>query len=218
MNAVFCSTLSLPTSPHCAEQADSEGCNAQLCAYSTKIRESIHLIRLGARAGLVSQLTNLEKTMVKRLYRQLCGKPSPPGQMPFTDSWYRENDLRMLHATLVWHLHQRLSQARRGAARTLIDLFEAYCQLANKLLLDITRTAFVPHLVAMDTWHERLCQFCGMKYLAPVDSISIECPGCRLFHRHRCPHCHNPLTTQSRGCRRATCGYCGGSLKTRDQQ
>ena len=218
MDALVCATQSPPIPSYCVEEADSDGCGVELCAYSTKIREAIHLIRLGARAGLVSQVTNLEKTTVKRLYLQLCGKPSPPGQMPFSDVWYRENDLRMLHATLVWHLHQRLSRARRGAARTLIDLFEAYCQLANKLLLDITRTAFVPHLVAMDTWHERTCEFCGMDYLAPVDSMSIECPGCRLYHRHGCPHCHNPLTTQSRGRRRATCGHCSGSLKTGAKQ
>jgi hypothetical protein len=123
------------------------------------------------------------------------------------------NDLRMLHATLIWHLHQRLSRIIRGAARALIDLFEAYSQLARKPLLDLTRTMFVPHLVTMDTWYERLCKFCGMTHLAPVDNNSIACPGCRFYHRHRCLHCHSPLVPQSRGCRRATCGHCGSKLK-----
>ena len=213
INGVVCSTLSLPTAPHCAKRADSDGCSVQLCSYSTKIRESIHLIRLGARIGLVSQLTSLEKTTVKRLYHQLCGKPSPPGQMPFTDVWYRENDRRMLHATLVWRLHRRLTRTRRGAARVRIDLFEAYTQLKTEPLLDITRTAFVPHLVTMGTWHERLCEFCKMHYLSPVESNSIACPGCRLYYRYRCPHCHAPLVPQSKGRRRTTCGHCGSKLK-----
>ncbi len=199
MGSLVCSTFSLPIPSHCAGQAGSDGCSVELCAYSTKIRESIYLIRLGARAGLVSQVTNLEKTTVKRLYLQLCGKASPAGQTPFSDAWYRENDLRMLHATLVWHLHQRLSRARRGSARTLIDLFEAYSQLAAKPLLDITRTAFVPHLVAMGTWHERLCEFCGMNYLAPLESSCTACPGCRLYHRHRCPRCRSQLAPRPRG-------------------
>jgi DNA-directed RNA polymerase subunit RPC12/RpoP len=138
--------------------------------------------------------------------------------MPFTDAWYLENDLRMLHATLIWHLHQRLSRTRRGAACALIDLFEAYSQLAGKPLLDITRTAFVPHLVTMDTWHECLCEFCGKNYLAPVDSTSIACPGCRLYHRYRCPHCHAPLAPQSTGRQRTSCGHCSKALKPGIQQ
>ncbi len=214
MVSSVCPCLSVPVSSCCAEQADSDGCPVELCAYSTKIRESIHLIRLGARAGLVSQLTHLEKKTVRRLYRQLCGKPSPPGQMPFTDAWYREDDLRMLHATLVWHVHQRLAPTRRGAARAVIDLFEVYSQLARKPLLDLTRAAFVPHLVSMGTWHERLCEFCGTNYLSPADGSASVCPGCRLYHRHRCPYCHAPLLTQYRGRRRATCVQCRVTLKT----
>ncbi len=214
MVSSVCPCLSVPISSCCAEQADSDECPVELCAYSTKIRESIHLIRLGARAGLVSQLTSLEKKTVKRLYHQLCGKPSPPGQMPFTDAWYRENDLRMLHATLVWHVHQRLAPMRRGAARAVIDLFEAYSQLARKPLLDLTRTAFVPHLVSMGTWLERLCEFCGTNYLSPADGSAGVCPGCRLYHRHRCPHCQALLAPQSKGRPRAACGHCRGTLKT----
>ncbi len=84
------------------------------------------------------------------LYLQLCGKPSPPDQMLFTDTWYRENDLYMLHATLVCDLHRRLSRSRRRAARALINLFKAYSQLSGKPLLNVTRTTFVPHLVTMD--------------------------------------------------------------------
>ncbi len=41
---------------------------------------------------------------MNRLFRQLRGAPSPRGQMPFTDAWYRESDQRMLHAALVCQL------------------------------------------------------------------------------------------------------------------
>jgi len=218
MVSPVCSSLSPPVSSRRGDHAYYDGYDVDLCAYCTRVRESVHLIRLGARAGLVSQLTHLEKKTVRRLYRQLCGKPSPPGQMPFTDSWYRANDLRMLHATLIWHVHQRLAPTKRGAARAVIDLFEAYCQLAREPLLDLTKTAFVPHLVSMGTWHERKCEFCEMNYVTPVDSNSIACPGCRLYHRHRCPDCGAPLVPQSRGRRRTTCGHCRGPIKTGSQQ
>jgi flagellar transcriptional activator FlhC len=212
MNAFAYTALSLPTPPLCAERADLGDCGVELCGYATKISESTHLIRLGARARLVSQLTGLEKTTVKRLYHQLCGQPSPAGQMPFSDTWYRDNDLRMLHATLVWRLHRRLTRTRRGAARVLIDLFEAYTQLKPEPLLDITRTAFVPHLVTIGTWHERLCEFCKMHNLSPVESNSIACRGCRLYYRYRCHQCCSPLVPQSRGRRRTICSHYSSAL------
>ena len=165
--------LSLSVRSCCPDMGVSGKCRIERCDYATKIKESIHLIRLGARAGLVSQVTQLEKATVKRLYQEVWKKPSPPGQMPFSDAWYRDDDRRMLQATLVWRLHQRLSRTGRRPARLLIHLFEAYSLLARKPLLDITRVAIVPQLVAMGTCQERLCEYCNVSYLAPVDSQSI---------------------------------------------
>ncbi|HHH48366.1 MAG TPA: hypothetical protein ENK51_05710 [Gammaproteobacteria bacterium] len=89
MNSVVCSALFLSVPPPCGERVARAGCDVELCGYATRIMEATHLIHLGARAGLVCQLTQLEKATVNRLYRQFHGVPSPPGQMPFTDSWYR---------------------------------------------------------------------------------------------------------------------------------
>lgn len=69
--------------------------------------EAIRLIELGARASLVVQLTALERPIIKRLYRQLVGKPSPAGQMPFTDAWYVKDDGLMLQASVFWKLYQQ---------------------------------------------------------------------------------------------------------------
>ena len=131
-------------------KADRAVCNAELCGYATRIQESARLIELGARAGLVAQLTGLEKTTVNRLYRQLHGEPSPPGQMPFTDTWYRAHDRRMLQATLVWRLQHRMLQTGRSAARSLIDAYEAYERLIGEPLFDLTRVVHVPRLVNME--------------------------------------------------------------------
>ncbi|MCB1864353.1 MAG: hypothetical protein KDG50_02915 [Chromatiales bacterium] len=190
-------------------KADRAVCTAELCGYATRIQESARLIQLGARAGLVAQLTGLEKTTVNRLYRQLHGEPSPPGQMPFTDTWYRAHDRRMLQATLVWRLQDRLLQTGRSAARALIDAYEAYERLIGKPLFDLTRVVHVPRLVNMETWRERPCQDCGTSFLSPVDCTKLICHGCRLYHRHRCRDCGVQLPLQSRGRRRETCPQCG---------
>ena len=202
-------------SPHQLQGAgrvDTDDSGVELCDYATKITEAAHLIRLGARAGLVWRLTGLEKKLVKRLYRQIIGHPSPPGQVPFTDTWYRENDRRMLQATLVWHLHRRLQRTGCSPARLLSDVFEAYRQLVPTPLLDITRAFFVLELVAMGAWDKYQCAFCGMTYLSPVPRESTACPGCRLYFRHRCRQCGSRLVSKSKGRRRATCSHCGCAL------
>jgi hypothetical protein len=182
--------------------------------YATKITEAAHLIQLGARAGLVWQLTGLEKKLVKRLYRQIIGHPSPPGQTPFTDTWYRNDDLRMLQATLVWHLHRRLHRKDCTPAHLLSDVFEAYRYLVPDPLLDITRAFFVLELVATGAWDKYQCAFCVMTYLSPVPRESSACPGCRLYFRHRCRQCGSHLGSKPKGRRRAACCHCGKSIKS----
>ena len=211
MSPATCSVQPPLSRPHCCVPCDRDGCEVEPCIHATRIKEAVHLVQLGARAGYISQITRLEKQTVNRLYRQYCGVSSPPGQAPFTDSWYRESDLRMLHATLVWRLHRRLSQTARSDARIVIDVYEAYIQLVQEPPLDFTRAVFVPRLIAMGAWHERICEFCGTPYLDGTDSNNSSCPGCRLYHLHRCHHCGAPMDPQRRGRRRVVCGQCGNT-------
>lgn len=180
----------------------------ELLQEATQILDAIELVRLGGRAGLVRHLTHVEKRAVNRLYRQLHGATSPPGQAPFTDVWYVDDDRRMLHAAVVWRLHERLSQTTRSAARLLIDVYRSYRFAVSTPLLDLTRAAFVPRLVLMKTWEARLCEHCNSLYVAPVVTSRTACPGCRLYHRHRCRHCDGPLNQNAHGRRRRTCGQC----------
>ncbi len=69
-----------------ADRSADGACEAELCIQTRAAQEAIRLTQLGARAGLVAQLTGLEKAVATRLYRQLHGRSSPPGQLPFTDS------------------------------------------------------------------------------------------------------------------------------------
>lgn len=207
----MCSILYLSEPPPCGRRLEQVACKVELCTHATRVLDAVHLIHLGARAGLVTQMTKLEKNTVNRLYRQTCGTPSPSGQMPFTDGWYRENDLRMLHATLAWKLYRRLVLTKRSAARVLIDVYGAYTLLAREPVLDLTRTVSVFRLVAMKLWHERTCRFCDTSYLSAIDSNGVACPGCRLYYRHRCHQCASPLESQPRGRRRVTCDSCGNT-------
>ena len=157
-----------------------------LHAGAVTVFEAIQLVQLGARVSLVCELTGLEKAVLKRLYRQLHGRPSPSGQTPFTDTWYLENHSRLLQAAVVWRLFRHYNKTGRSTARVLIDVYESYMHLVEKPLLDVTRAAFVPRLITMKLWHECHCKLCGEDYVTPVSDIDDQCPGCKLYERsHR---------------------------------
>jgi len=195
----------------CDESADrsaARACDADLCIEILAVQEAIRLTRLGARAGLVSQLTGLEKTVANRLYRQLHGRPSPPGQLPFSDAWYLRQDRRMAQATVVWQLSRRLAREQATPAQRLIDVYETYRWLEAQPLLDIMRVAFVPHLVAAQEWQAQACGQCGIEYVVPRGSLGNTCWGCRLYLRHRCRQCGAPMTVRPTGRHREVCSAC----------
>ncbi len=123
--------------------------------------------------------------MANRLYQQVHGRASPPGQLPFTDTWFRDRARRMLHASLIWRLHGEFAKRSMNAARLLIDTFECYRAVVSTPLVDITRAAFVPQLVAMKIWREQLCDECRERYLSPLDTLVEICPGCRIYQQSR---------------------------------
>ncbi len=208
-----CENVPAKKHPPCGKRCHDHDCQVELCLQATKSFHAIRLIQLGARASLVCQVTGLEKTVIHRLYRQLRGYPSPSGQLPFTDTWYRENDLRMLQATLIWNLYQRFLKTKRSHARTLIDVYESYAELVDQPLLDLSRTVFVPQMITMQLWHERVCRCCGTVFLESIVGRRWTCPGCRLYHRYRCVQCGTRLEFKPTGRRRKLCHHCRDTRK-----
>ena len=195
--------------PPCGADKDCKLCEVKPCADATRIHDAVRLIQAGARATLVCQLTELPKKLVKRMYTMLQGHPSPRGQMPFTDAWYLENDLRMLHATLVWQLHKRIARTNRSEARVMLEVYAVYRCIVNKPQLNLTRTVLVLRLVSMALWQERQCRYCGNVFLAPADEKQdIACPGCRLYHRYRCYRCGSAFDAHAMGRPRTVCSHC----------
>ncbi len=180
------------------------------CQKAVEILDASRLIQLGARAGLVCQLTHIDKTTANRLYRQIHGRPSPSGQMPFTDAWYLKSDRRMLHAAVIWRLYNCLDQKdSKSPARLLIEVYETYQSICLEPLLSVIQVAFVPQLMEMGLWHECRCGRCATPYLTPLEDTEDECPGCKLHRRFRCQHCGEPAEGFRRGRRSASCSRCG---------
>ncbi len=157
--------------------------------HAINILDAVDLIRLGARAPLVCNLTKIEKATIRSLYHTIRGIPSPPGQAPFTDTWFLKNDLRQLHANLIWRLQQAITRTVRSDARVLIDVYEIYTQIVQQPILNITRAAFVPKLVSMNLWHERICQQCTLIYITAITNPLKICQACKLYYGHRGLRC-----------------------------
>ncbi|MBV2137108.1 MAG: hypothetical protein KUF79_09895 [Candidatus Thiodiazotropha sp. (ex Ctena orbiculata)] len=170
--------------------------------------DAVQLIQLGARAALVCQLTGLTKKVVSSLYPQLTGTQSPPGQVPFTDTWYLKSNRRMLHANVVWRLYQQLEEIGHSAARVLIHVYETYMQIMDAPLLTLTRAFFVPRLVTINAWYEQTCDHCGMSYIGPLDNEGSTCPACAEYFRYRCRSCGGAIEYRSAGRWKAICSGC----------
>lgn len=175
--------------------------------------DAVHLVQLGARAALVCQLTGLTKKVVGRLYPLLTGMPSPPGQVPFTDTWYLKSNRRMLHANVVWHLFRHLDPIERSAASVLIHVYETYMEIMDAPYLTLTRAFFVPRLVTINAWYEQTCNHCGMSYIGPLGNDGSICPACTEYFNHRCRSCGRAIVYHTVGRRKAACSECHGKQK-----
>ncbi|MDZ7751464.1 MAG: FlhC family transcriptional regulator [Gammaproteobacteria bacterium] len=175
------------------------------------VLDATRLMELGARTGLICHLTKLDRKTANRLYRQIYGRPSPPGQFPFSDAWFLKSERRMLHAAIVWRIHKHLRETNSRPARILIDVYEIYRQIIQEDLLGISQVAFVPRILEMQLWHERQCPRCLTEFISPVEETDASCPGCRLHHRFRCRYCGGRAEGLRRGRRPATCRHCGAA-------
>lgn len=158
------------------------------------------------RRNLISQLTGIERTKVNRMVRELTGRPAPAGLLAFTDSWYLESDLRLLHAAVAWRLYRRMTPAKLSLARVILNVFDAYRLITLAPVLDINRIAIIPHLMASRIWCERVCCHCQLLYLTPIGDPRQQCPGCRIYYRYRCDVCGRYLDPKATG-RRRLCSH-----------
>lgn len=175
---------------------------------SIRTVQAIQLLKFGARAGLVLQLTGLAHSTIKQLYQQIHGTPSPPGQTPFTDAWYVQSELRMLHANLIWKLDCVLKPLEPDPAARLIDTYTSYLGSVHRAILTINRAYFVPQLLLIGAWRLECCVQCNTRFIGPLEQLSHVCPACRLRSVYRCESCGKFLHQKRVGRRMRLCREC----------
>lgn len=192
--------------------------NIEIVNQTQNTLEAVHLVQLGARASLVCQLTGLTKKVVSRLYPLLTEMPSPPGQVPFTDTWYLKSNQRMLHANVVWRLYQRLEKIGRSKSSVLIHVYEFYTEIMDVPLLTLTRAFFVPRLITINAWYEQSCDHCGISYIGPLGNDGSICPACTEYFKRRCRRCGTAIEYRPAGRWKAICTGCHEQQKQRKKR
>lgn len=148
-----------------------------------QLQHAMDLAQFGARAIIITELTGLNLTTSKRIYREVNGKPPPPGQLPFTDSWYIRFQRRMLHALLVWQYYKRFLGENQGASKLWLSTYRSYFAHVTEPLVDINRAYFIPRLLHAGIWVEQACPLCAGGYPSPYDPVGSLCPACRFVCR-----------------------------------
>lgn len=166
------------------------------------------LVQLGARTALVCQLTGLSRKLVSQLHIPLTGMTSPPGQVPFTDTWYLRSNQRQIHANVVWKLFQRLENVGHSSASMLAHVYKTYLAIMDEPVLSLSRAYFAPRLVTINAWYEQTCDYCNQSYIGPLDSQGSICPACVEYFSFRCRNCGSAIKSHANGRRKSACTSC----------
>lgn len=139
--------------------------------------QAIELICLGARMQVLETETQLTRTRLLRLYREVRGMSPPKGMLPFSTDWFIRW-LPNIHASLFYNFYERLC-SDAGASR--IDALTS----AYKLYLEQVRCATEDEPVLAFTRAWTLLRF--------FESEQLELITCETCVGKFVTHAHTPL-------------------------
>ncbi|MEA3639771.1 MAG: flagellar transcriptional regulator FlhC [Lamprobacter sp.] len=152
-----------------------------------QVQLAMELIELGARLQVLETETNLSRTCLTKLYKELRGKSPPKGMLPFSTDWFI-TWLPNIHASLFINIHQRLQQDfgcdRIDAFVRAFRLYQEQVQLSGQEpVLALTRAWTLMRFFENDLLQLTGCTRCGGQFIvhayAPIQD-------------YRCGLCHPP--------------------------
>ncbi len=117
-----------------------------------QIQRAVRLIMLGARPQVLEAETKLPYERLLKLYKEVCGKSPPKGQLPFSTDWFLTWQPNV-HASLFLNVYEYLQKASAfEQIDAVIKAFELYlAELASagvELIDKDPRTGAGGHLIA----------------------------------------------------------------------
>lgn len=154
---------------------------------SGNMRLARAMARLGARASTIAQQAGIPAGAARRLYAEVNGRCSPPGQLPASMKYFAQPIPRVHASLFLCFFEPRLSRGLGlGEAATLA--FADYAAVAGEAIeFDFERAFFLAKVFAAQQSRpgreirKRPCRKCGTQYyiMHPIDASD----------RHICPLC-----------------------------
>lgn len=145
-----------------------------------QLQDAIDLAVLATRPMLIAELTGVNLTNAKRIFHEINGSPPPPGQFPFTDSWYLKRHRRMLHARILWRFYRQFRSAEQPPSKLWLSTYRSYQAHVADRLVDINRAYFIPRLITSGIWILQTCPACTREYPSPYEPAGSLCQACRV--------------------------------------
>lgn len=104
---------------------------------SRQIERAVSLIQLGARLQVLESETNLSYERLLRLYKEVAGKSSPKGQLPYSTDWFLTWQPNV-HASLFANIFIYLSKTSpEEDIDVLIKAYGLYTEQISALGMDL---------------------------------------------------------------------------------
>lgn len=139
-----------------------------------QVQLAIELIELGARLQVLETETDLSRTRLIKLYKEVRGMSPPKGMLPFSTDWF-VTWLPNVHSSLFYNIYNSL-QADAGCER--IDAFvKAYRLYEEQIALEgvepvlgLTRAWTLVRFFESDLLQLSACSRCGGHFVAHAHS------------------------------------------------
>lgn len=134
-----------------------------------EVQLAIELIELGARLQVLETETDLSRSYLTKLYKELRGKSPPKGMLPFSTDWFTTWQPN-IHASLFINIHQRLHQDLRceriAAFVRAYRLYQEQVQMGGQeVVLGLTRAWTLMRFFENDLLQLCTCKRCGGRYV-----------------------------------------------------
>ena len=130
-----------------------------------QVQLAMELIELGARLQVLETETDLSRTCLTKLYKELRGKSPPKGMLPFSTDWFI-TWLPNIHASLFINIHHRLREDcgcdRIDAFVRAFRLYQEQVQISgHETVLGLTRAWTLMRFFENDLLQLKGCTRCG---------------------------------------------------------
>lgn len=144
------------------------------------------MVQLRARTVVIEHLTGIAAAKVRRLVRDMGGRPIP-GPMAYTTTWFEKRSERLVHCAVYLRSHTVETSAEgESLAAVFLRGFSRYTQTVKMLpeqwqeqQLDVNRAFLATRLSRMGELTRRSCTRCTCRFVEVRGDIAKTCQICR---------------------------------------